>query len=334
MSNLVSIIIPVFNREKVLQETLDSVLNQTHQNWECIIIDDGSIDDTISIIENNSKKDPRFSLYLRNKTTKPKGVSSCRNIGIEKAKGNFVIFLDSDDLLHKDCLKSRLNFVSKTTKSDVYVFQMQEFDSKGLKKKCNYYPDDITNQKEYLKMILRHQIPFSVTCPFWRKEAILLLNGFDENLNRLEDPDFHCRAFLKELRFIFDVESQPDCYYRVDEVSLKRFDDPVFKEVFLTSYFKFIKKYSSLNSNFISIREVKAELNLLLLRVFKEYLLIKPIDNSQYKIFYNIGKTENLLSFRERFLITILKKYIDNNLHKISGSGFYRLRKNTFLKLE
>ena len=110
MKNLVSIIIPVFNREKVLKETLDSVLNQSYPYWECIVVDDGSMDSTTDIMNTYASRDERFSFYSRLDTIKPKGVSACRNIGIEKAKGDFIIFLDSDDLLAPNCLDNRIKY--------------------------------------------------------------------------------------------------------------------------------------------------------------------------------------------------------------------------------
>lgn len=94
MTDLVSIIIPVFNREKLISETLDSVVKQTYSNWECIIVDDGSIDNTVSIIKSYIKDDKRFSLHSRLNTEKIKGVSSCRNIGIIKAKGDLIVLFE------------------------------------------------------------------------------------------------------------------------------------------------------------------------------------------------------------------------------------------------
>jgi glycosyltransferase involved in cell wall biosynthesis len=92
----VSIVIPTFNSSKYLKATLDSVLSQTYTNWECILVDDGSIDLTGTISVNYQEKDNRFQLYKR-PVDLPKGPSSARNYGVSKAKGDYLIFLDADD---------------------------------------------------------------------------------------------------------------------------------------------------------------------------------------------------------------------------------------------
>ena len=103
----VSIVIPTFNSSKYLKATLDSVLSQTYANWECILVDDGSIDLTETISENYREKDNRFQLYKRPEDL-PKGPSSARNYGVTKAKGDYLIFLDADDLLATTCLENRV----------------------------------------------------------------------------------------------------------------------------------------------------------------------------------------------------------------------------------
>lgn len=95
---LVSIIIPTYNRAHLIGETLDSVLAQTYQNWECIVVDDGSSDDTNALMKTYCEQDSRFRYYHRPKERK-KGGNICRNIGIDKAQGDFISFLDSDDFI-------------------------------------------------------------------------------------------------------------------------------------------------------------------------------------------------------------------------------------------
>ena len=122
MSNLhlVSIITPTFNREKYIEETIQSVISQTTSNWELIIIDDGSSDNTLEILNRYSKKDKRIHVYQRE--SKPKGANHCRNIGIEKSNGKYLMFLDSDDLLLPWCLDERIHFATKNHKKDVWIF--------------------------------------------------------------------------------------------------------------------------------------------------------------------------------------------------------------------
>ncbi|MDB0061198.1 glycosyltransferase family 2 protein, partial [bacterium] len=207
-NSLVSIIIPFYNREKLLPETLNSVLAQSFSNWECILVDDNSSDKSTNVVKEFIAKDARFNLYYRNDTNKPKGVSSSRNIGINNAKGDYIVFLDSDDLLDINCLENRLKYADKEPENDIWVFSMQEFNDEGLGKICNYYPKDTSNKFEYFKMFLKYEIPFSVTCPLWKSSVLKELGGFDENFLRLEDPDLHCRALLSDFSFKFNLENK------------------------------------------------------------------------------------------------------------------------------
>ena len=80
MSDLVSIIIPTYNREHLIGETLNSIIAQTHTNWECIVVDDGSTDNTEEVLKNYKEKDKRF-IFLKRPDNLPKGANTCRNIG-------------------------------------------------------------------------------------------------------------------------------------------------------------------------------------------------------------------------------------------------------------
>lgn len=109
MSNLVSIIIPCYNASSYIKETINSVLTQTFQNFEILVINDGSIDDSSHIIKNI--KDDRIYLVEHEN----QGVSFSRNKGVAMAKGNYVVFLDADDLLHPSFLEKRVFCLSESS---------------------------------------------------------------------------------------------------------------------------------------------------------------------------------------------------------------------------
>lgn len=117
MTHLISIIIPNFNRATLIEETLDSILAQTYQNWECIVVDDGSTDHSVEVIKNYVEKDSRFKLIQR-LPNYPKGANACRNIGIENAVGQYVILFDSDDLMTPNHIQEKAAIVT----SDDYDF--------------------------------------------------------------------------------------------------------------------------------------------------------------------------------------------------------------------
>lgn len=107
---LISIIVPVYNAEKFLNDTIKTVQNQTYQNWEMIFVDDCSNDNSRNIIKEAMKKDKRIKLLCQEKND---GAALARNRGINEALGDFICFLDADDLWHKDKLQKQLNFMNE-----------------------------------------------------------------------------------------------------------------------------------------------------------------------------------------------------------------------------
>lgn len=187
---MVSIIMPIYNRASIVQRSLDSLILQTYGDWECIVVDDGSTDDTINILNNNACLDNRFRVYERD-VTKIKGAPTCRNIGLEKAKGDFIIFLDSDDILQSHCLESRLANFKKEKNKDFLIFPMGVFINSSIQKK------DITTTKTYLEDFLSYKLPWSIMCPIWKVDFLRSLCGFKEGYPRLNDPELMIRALIK-----------------------------------------------------------------------------------------------------------------------------------------
>lgn len=108
--NLVSIITPMYNSEKYIGITIESALNQTYKDWEMIIVDDCSSDNSPKIVKEYAKNDERIK-YI--KTDSNKGVSNARNIALKMANGQFISFLDSDDIWDEDKLKKQVDFMKK-----------------------------------------------------------------------------------------------------------------------------------------------------------------------------------------------------------------------------
>ncbi|MBZ9786723.1 glycosyltransferase [Psychroflexus sp. CAK57W] len=111
MEKLVSIITPAYNCSNFIPRTIESVLNQTYQNWEMIIVDDCSKDNTIEILENYSKSDNRIKFY---KNESNLGSAFSRNRAMDYSKGNYIAFLDSDDSWLPEKLNTQISFMEKT----------------------------------------------------------------------------------------------------------------------------------------------------------------------------------------------------------------------------
>lgn len=130
-SPLVSIIVPCFNVEKYVEECIDSVILQDYENWECILINDGSRDNTFDIIKNIELKESRIRVF----TQENLGLSATRNKGIENANGEFLFFLDSDDILSHDAIST---LVSSFQNNDIICGIITSFtlskrnDTRGL----------------------------------------------------------------------------------------------------------------------------------------------------------------------------------------------------------
>lgn len=120
LNPLISIITPCYNASAYLKETITSVLNQTYQNWEMLVIDDCSSDNSCDIIKYYAAMDGRIRYF---KTESQTGSPSLpRNIGIENSKGEYIAFLDADDLWLPTKLEHQLNYISKTQSSFVYSY--------------------------------------------------------------------------------------------------------------------------------------------------------------------------------------------------------------------
>ncbi|SFO87178.1 glycosyltransferase family 2 protein [Hydrogenimonas thermophila] len=138
--NLVSVITPSYNSSKFIAKTIESVLNQTYQNWEMIIVDDVSSDNSNEIIEGYRKKDNRIKLI---KLEKNSGPAIARNIGIKKAKGRFIAFLDSDDIWLPQKLQKQIDFMITNDLSLTYS-AYDTIDEIGNKINTRYIKEYIT----------------------------------------------------------------------------------------------------------------------------------------------------------------------------------------------
>lgn len=117
---LVSIVMPAYNVEKYIEESIESVLYQTYLNWELIIVNDCSLDNTYKIIKKYHKKDSRIKSYS---LLKNQGVSNARNIAINNAKGKYITFLDSDDIWLPEKLSRQIKFMEENN----YIFTFHEY---------------------------------------------------------------------------------------------------------------------------------------------------------------------------------------------------------------
>jgi glycosyltransferase involved in cell wall biosynthesis len=123
LSDLISVIVPCYNQAQYLPEALDSVLAQTYTNWECIMVNDGSPDNSEEIALKYCSKDPRFN-YLKKENG---GLSSARNAGLKIAKGDWVQFLDSDDYIEPEKFKLSMDLITENPSASLIVSDFKMF---------------------------------------------------------------------------------------------------------------------------------------------------------------------------------------------------------------
>jgi len=194
---MISIIIPVFNRESIVLETLQSIKNQVYPNWECIIIDDGSTDATLDVISKFIADDNRFMLQNR-PLNSIKGPSSCRNFGFTLANGNFIQFFDSDDIMHPQHLERKIaeiqdvDFIScKVGKfSGSFESQFQPIENFQVEQLPENLFEDFTTGKFALMMVT----------PLWKKTILDANMPMKENMAMLEDHELYARILNTKIK--------------------------------------------------------------------------------------------------------------------------------------
>jgi glycosyltransferase involved in cell wall biosynthesis len=214
---IVSIITPSFNREEFVAETLDSLLSQTYSDWENIIVDDGSSDRTKDIVSNYAAKDPRIKLYDRSR--EPKGACTCRNEGVDLCNGEFLIFLDTDDLLEPFCIEQRVKVMEENPELDFAIFPSLMFREKpndlGLWWNIDKPIDELTRQ-------FHQDAICQGTGVIWKKSSFNRIGRWDEGLHLWQDIDLFFRAYIQDDKYEKYFDLPPDLHNRRLETSLSR----------------------------------------------------------------------------------------------------------------
>lgn len=185
--NKISVIIPCYNAELYLSDCLNSVINQTYQNFEIIAVDDGSSDNTAIVLNQYQQRyaDKMIVLSVSNK-----GASIARNLGLKIASGDFVQFLDADDLLVENKFENQLKGFEPGID---WVVSDRVYKNKDLTKVLNtFYFNEIeeTPLETAVKKII-------ITCnPLYKRAPVLAVNGYNEQLKAAQDWDFNLRIVL------------------------------------------------------------------------------------------------------------------------------------------
>ncbi|MBS1517376.1 MAG: glycosyltransferase [Bacteroidetes bacterium] len=249
----VSVIIPTYNRVKMLERSIESVFLQSFKDWELIIIDDASTDETQERMTALAKKEPAVN-YMRIPKIEGKGISEYLNIGLRNAKGEYIARIDDDDYwCHKDKLSMQVDFLDKNPEYVVVGGGVILVDENGdelfkyLKKETD----------EEIKSFALFSNPFTHATVMFRKELALKLGGY-KNLEHVEDMEFWLRMGkvgklynFKEYFITYMTAGQNKSFLQqrqnsrtvVDVVKMYRKDYPNFYKAFALNYTQYMYSF-------------------------------------------------------------------------------------------
>ena len=283
MKDLISVIINVYNGEKYINKCLDCIINQTYKNIEILIINDGSTDNTLSIIE--TYKDKRIRII----TTENKGLSLSRNVGIDNAKGKYLYFIDVDDFIELNTIEYLYNLIKKYNADISTCKQIMIYDYNF---KINNYPEKIEqiNSKEMLKKIfLRKDNSVTIWNKLIKKE---LFNNLRFENRIINDVAFTHKVIIKTNNIIYSNQIK---YYHLknsDSICRKKYED--FDRI-IDLYNATLERYNYINNIYPNFLENNYSTLELLTQIYlrKNKKIIKYLNENGIKKNYN-----NIFSFK------------------------------------
>ena len=305
---MISVIIPVYNSENYLFVNLNSILKQTYSDFEVICIDDCSTDSSVEILEYFSKKDERIIVV---KNIENKGVSFSRNLGLKRAKGDYIFFMDSDDWISPNTLE-KLFTNAKSNDSDLVFYKLVRFQKKNfiLDKPAFDFTNSFDKNVDFKKFTFTYEdIKYNVLntsfAPYLKLYKKSFLNQYDdlifpENLI-YEDIVFHVKSILRASKISF-VPNFLYVYNLDNETSLMRDDSKIF------DIFKIIDMIEDFlrTENFFNKFEME-------FYAFKIVQILQYLNKSHNENYFNIAKEK----FEELNLIFTndMKKKLKDNIY-------------------
>ena len=201
---------PFFNQGELVAEMIDSILANDYQDWELLAIDDGSTQETLDILSSYEEGDSRISIVRRNR--EPKGAQTCRNIGLETARGEYVVFFDSDDYIAPHGLGNRVRQMELHPALDFMVFPSGTYEDHCFNPDASFafgypvYADD-------LAAFLRRTLPFIVWNNIYRTASLRRHHiEWDVKILSYQDADFNIQCLLHGLKYDYS-DTLPDYGY-------------------------------------------------------------------------------------------------------------------------
>lgn len=231
-------IVPTFNYGHLIHHTLDSLLQQSYQRWECLVVDDGSTDDTSAVVQSYARQDQRF-VYVHQQNSGP---NSARNRGIAQSQGSFIQFLDSDDLLEADKLRLQTEILNSQTNVDIVYSDVRFFWSDNPQQQFKniagtnqrWMPETSGQGEALIKPLLAKNI-MVMNAPLIRKDVFNRVGLFNETLQEVEDWEFWFRCAVAGSFFQYDPRRDARALVRIHPGSRSRDYQRMFN-----AYFKLV----------------------------------------------------------------------------------------------
>jgi glycosyltransferase involved in cell wall biosynthesis len=315
---LVSIIIPTYNRAHLIGETLDSVVAQTYENWECIIVDDGSSDTSDEVIGKYVKGDTRFKYYHRPEEHL-QGGNGARNYGFKMSKGEYVNWFDSDDLMTPNKVDLNLKLFLKNS-IDLVISSYSEFEGTNVyRKKTN-----VKSDSHLFRDLIQKKIKINTPSSFWKKSFLIGKNLFDEKVLKGQELDFYSRIFYQN-DINFEIIRCPTSYIR-------RGNTGILNEFYDSKNVEMIKSFLEVRKN-IHLMVLETKDTNLFFEVFKfqEKILLKLIKHKHYTLVtsqLNFLLKNSPSTKTGLYKVKILKYSLFIKLMKTTnGKNFYGIKK-------
>ncbi|MBS1731252.1 MAG: glycosyltransferase family 2 protein [Bacteroidetes bacterium] len=208
-TNLISIIMPAYNMEKFIGESIESVLAQTYTHWELLIVDDGSTDSTKEICHQYMLKDDRIK-YLYEENGKQ---GKARNTGIKASVGDIISFLDADDIWKMNFLEKQINLLESSTYALVFSnIEYIDAQSKRIEEEHQIEFEILKGREGIAIMLAKNPVPMSTVMA--RKKAILEVGGFKESKKLQHGEDYELWIQLLIHGFVLKGNNESLVYYR------------------------------------------------------------------------------------------------------------------------
>ena len=245
-----SIIMPVYNAEQYLRETIDSVLNQTFRDFELLLIDDGSTDSSAGICDFMACMDSRIVVIHQ----KNKGIGGARNAGLDNAKGEYIGFCDNDDLLHPQLFETLVAGIGDSNRNDIVMCDYAAV-YRGDQTSTNFDISKVNFIKEEAQSYFQNVFGYSATntkyCVIWNKIYSKQLIG-DTRFPAYgtEDTVFNVHLYLKHPAFVRTTNVEPLYYWITRRDSVSHSDFSKFHLMSLQSYFDLSESMHELTSEY------------------------------------------------------------------------------------